>query len=327
MPRRAASVPAIGAPGGKAPAPVTEEASAPSQAPSPASAPATGHRIRGGRAGRRAKRVRRPDAERRLPRGVRRVAVAAAVVLIVGLSVVALHRQPRRLGIQVARGSGPLAEPARAAVRAPTIVAAPSADPGGEVQAPAPGLYRYRSTFSAGAKPSEFAERVTSEASPPGTTTDHIFATTGVDTTVAFTPTQELELAYGQVGTRLTDELTCRDDPPQPLLDLPLQPAKSWSSSTTCSNFLNDQVRDERQFRVTGRTTQPVGLTAVPVWEVVIVDTQTDVPSSGGPVTTRKVTVTEDISARYGLVVRRVTEQASDPGSQETDQLVTLTPG
>lgn len=183
---------------------------------------------------------------------------------------------------------------------------APPGDPDttGEVQAPAPGLYRYREDAPGG--PSEFAERVTALPSPAGTATVRVLRTTGVDRTLGFTPSRELELADAQVGTSVADEVTCTEDPPRLLLQLPLRPASRWTSDTTCRNVLGDRVIQHRASMVSGPTSVTIGGAAVPAWEVVTTETDTTTPSGGGVPVREVTTNTEDISARFGVILRRV---------------------
>lgn len=234
----------------------------------------------------------------------------------------ATHGSSRHL----ARPTGPGHYPVATIPPAETGQTAPAGDPDvtGEVQAPAPGLYRYHSTGPDLAGGSEFAERITAESSPPGTSTARVLSTTGIDQTVAFTPASELELAYSQVGTSVADELSCAEDPPRTLLRLPLRPGATWTSGTTCTNFLQDRVRDDRQARVVGPSTQMVGATPIPAWEVVVVATRVTTPAGGGPPSTTVVTTTFDISARYGVALRRVTQVGSQPQTVRTDVLVAI---
>lgn len=236
---------------------------------------------------------------------------------------VATHGASRHL----ARNAGrPGAYPVATIPPSDTAATAPPGDPDvtGEVQAPAPGLYRYRSTGPGLPGGAEFAERITAAPSPPGTATARVLSTTGIDQTVAFTPGVELELAYSQVGTSVADELSCAEDPPRTLLRLPLRPGATWTSGTACTNFLQDRVREDRQARVVGPSPQTLGGAAIPAWEVVVVATQTTTPARGGPSSTTVVTTTLDISARYGVALRRVTQIGNDPQTARTDVLVAI---
>jgi len=233
--------------------------------------------------------------------------------------VVAIHRD----------GSGPRREtdaaPAIATVVTPAPGdTAPAGDPDatGEVQAPAPGLYRYREDAPGG--PSEFAERVTALVSPPGTATVRVLRTTGVDRTLGFTPSRELELADAQVGTSVADEITCTESPPRVVLRLPLRVGSHWTSAVTCTNVLRDRVAQHRESRVTGPTSVTVGGAAVPAWEVVTIASDTTTPSGGGRAVTRVTTNTDDISARFGITLREVVTPSPDGGSARTDLLIAL---
>lgn len=237
----------------------------------------------------------------------------------------ATHGASRHL----ARPTRPGGYPVATIPPADTAATAPPGDPDvtGEVLAPAPGLYRYRSTGPGLAGGAEFAERVTAESSPPGTATERVLSTTGIDPTVAFTPGVELELAYSQVGTSVADELSCAEDPPRTLLRLPLRPGATWTSGVMCTNFLQDRVREDRRVRVVGPSPQTVGGAPIAAWEVVVVATQTTTPARGGPSSTTVVSTTLDISARYGVAVRRVTQSGDDPQTARTDVLVAIPSG
>jgi hypothetical protein len=251
------------------------------------------------------------------------VATAAAVVFGAAL-VTALVRGDAGPSHQMAIAPRASAAPPRAAPMTTTTSLPSGIQTTGQVQPPIPGLYRYRS-ISAGSPPSEYAEKVTPQTSPSGVTTDKLFSTRGVSTTVTFTPAGELEVAYSQVGTLVTDELTCPDHPPVLVLPSPLVAGASWTSSRSCTNVLGDHIALTSQSRVVGMTTMTVSDVAIPVWETVSVITDTDTPASG-PTTTRQETVTQDVSAQHGVVVRVVTQQGTDPGTIETDRLVSVDP-
>jgi hypothetical protein len=259
------------------------------------------------------------------PRSLKGLASAASVVLGAGLVTTLVSGDsghPHRMAIPPAPRPRPSILPPTTTTTAP---AATGADALGQVQPPAPGLYRYRTT-SAQSPPSEYAQQVTQQTSSAGVTTDKLFSTRGVSTTVTFTATGELELGYSQVGSLVTDEVTCPDNPPVLLLRLPLQAGVSWTASRPCSNILGDRLTFALQTRVIGTTTQAVADRPVPVWELVTVITDTDAPAGGGPATTRQETITEDVSATSGLVVRQVVQQGTDPSTIQTDHLISLDP-
>jgi len=257
------------------------------------------------------------------PQMARLAGAAAAVVLFAGLVTLATH------------GAAGKAQPA---LRPPsnaipqsnaTPVTAPPGDPDitGQVQPPAPGLYRYQTTWAdATIPPSEYAVQISLVGpTTDDVTIDDLLSTNGIQTTDVFTPTGEVEEAYSQVGVGITDEITC-DNPPRLLLELPLRPGRDWDATTTCTNLLKDSIRIAERVVVAGRNTVLVGATEVPVWELIFVDTQTDTPAAGGPTGRSLTTVTEDISARYGVIVRQVIEQGTDATTVRTDRLISLLP-
>src|SRR5581483_8350485 len=188
-----------------------------------------------------------------------------------------------------------------------TSMTVPTGDPDvtGEVQAPQPGLYRYRETTSVSDQPpTEWAEELTPVAGGI-----RVKTTRGVDETVRFEPFDEVELAYAQAGDTVADEVACTEQPPRRLLQLPLQPGAHWQTDTTCTNLLGSRLVDHRVINVTGPRTVPLGPADIKVWELVVVSRQTEQPSGF----TRTITTTLDISARRGVVVRQVIQQGSDP--------------
>jgi hypothetical protein len=191
------------------------------------------------------------------------------------------------------------------------------ADVSGQVQPPAPGTYRYRPVEPGR---TEWGEGITAASSPTGTTVQQVVTTTGIHQTLQYTAAAVFELALSQTGTSVAGEVRCTEQPPGVLLQLPLVDAAIWSTTTACTNLLGGQVALQRTSRVMGRTTQLVAGAGLPVWEVVTIIRQRSDQS------TSTTTVTQDISARYGLVVRQVTQDGTDPRTIRTDRLVSIQP-
>ncbi|MHB8466858.1 MAG: hypothetical protein ACYDH6_17555 [Acidimicrobiales bacterium] len=234
------------------------------------------------------------------------IGILAVVVLAGGLITTAV-----RASSHASSRSRPPAAVPPTTPTIPTTLGDP--DRSGVIQPPATGTYRYRPT---GASTAEWGMGISTLPSPPGTIVKQIVTTTGVHQILQYTPTAVLELALSQTGTSVAGEVRCTDQTARAILRLPLIPHAAWTTSTACTNLLGDHVTLVRVTRVVGATTAHVGAVTVPVWEVVTVSSQRD----------QTTTVTADISPRYGLVVRQVTQDGSDTKTLRADQLVSLQP-
>ena len=237
--------------------------------------------------------------------------LAAAAVLIAGVVTTAVHGSS---------GGAPMTRPAAAATHSTPPIVSGDPDQIGLVQPPAPGLYIYHSTA---ARPTvsgtaEWAERITAIDPPAGV--EQVITTVGVTEALRFTPEAVLQQSYAQTGTSVEGEVRCANDPAVILLRLPFVANAVTDSVAHCTDLLGQHVDVHRHTTVTGPSSQPVDGSPVPVWEVVTV---TRVLS---PHSATSTTVTEDISARYGLVVRQVTQDGSDPTSIRVDRIVSLQP-
>ncbi|HLH29320.1 MAG TPA: hypothetical protein VKW77_10410, partial [Acidimicrobiales bacterium] len=124
------------------------------------------------------------------PRLLAVLAVVAAAVLLADAGVWATHSPSSPAS------PGNVGHPSmRAPSTSSTVTAGPpDPDVGGLVQAPAPGVYRYRATpANAKVPPSEFAVRITEEGTALNVTTERVVSTLGVDRTLEYTPGAEYE--------------------------------------------------------------------------------------------------------------------------------------
>ena len=215
--------------------------------------------------------------------------------------------------LQGSEGRASTPHAAAATTAGPSTSGAPvDPDAAGVVQPPTPGVYQYRSTRLG------WAERVS--LLDPKSSLEQVIATNGINEVVQYTPGAVLELRYADTGTSVSGEITCVDDTPIVRWQMPFADHRHWESTANCTNLLGQQVSLRRVTDVTGPTTLTLHGASIPVWELVTVSTLTS-PKTGSTITT-----TEDIAASRGVVVRRVTQDGSDPKTLTTDTIESLAP-